>query len=678
MTADAAGEIIQRATMAQQRGDVAAADAAFREALRVSNDDPRALSGLGVLCYQTGRYPEAVERLSRAIQLAGPSPSLLINLGLARHASGDYDQAIANYHEAIRIKPGFAPAHNSLGVSLLARGRREEARAAFAQAVALDPNYARAYFNLGTVQRQNGDLGGAVGSFRRACALLPNFLQGYASLAASLQEQGDWDGAVENYHAALKCDPNDVIVINNLSTLLVKRGDSAQAKTLLERGLAAAPANATLMAALGSCLAADSQYDAAVATLHKALALEPSLQDGWANLGHVLVEQDKWIEAIGAYERAMIRGWPIVDGYLHIAAVLADHDQVAASRALMEAASRAEAGSNRVLYRWGLTHLKRGELATGWDMYEKRFYDQAGEMPTFKKRPPTPPPYWEGEDLAGKSILVWREQGLGEEIMAASMLPDVIARAKRCLMVGSGRLQTIYRRSFPTVEVHDFAKFTNYAAAGCDFQISALSVGRFFRRDFSAFPKRAGYLKADPDKTAVLREKYRRLAAGRRIVGIGWASKNPQVGNAKTGDLADWAPILRTDDTWFVNLQYGDCRRALEIVREKTGVDIYQDHGVDPMGDLDDYFAQLSALDLLISTSNTGVHAAGALNVPTWVLLPHGRGTLWPWFEKRDDSPWYASVRLFRQPAEMPKDEPWWREPVARAAEALSRLPRGS
>jgi len=675
MTADAAAEIIQRANTAQQRGDLAAADAAFREALLISKDDSRALSGLGVLCYQTGRYPEAIQRLSRAVQLSGPSPTLLINLGLAQHASGNYDEAIANYREAIRAKPAFAPAHNSLGVSLLARERRDEALAAFTQAVTLDPKYARAYFNLGTVQRQKGDLSGAIGSFRRACANLPGFVQGYASLAASLQELGDWDGAVENYELARGYDANDVIVINNLSTLLIKRGDLGRARELLDRGVAAAPENATLLATLGDCLAADLQYDAAISVLQKALALDPKLKDAWASMGHVLVAQEQWSEAIGAYERAMVHGWALVDGYLHIAAILAEHEQVAAARALMEAASKAEPGSNRVLYRWGLVHLKRGELATGWDMYEKRFYDQTGEMPTFKKRPPTPPAYWEGEDLTGKSILVWREQGLGEEIMAASMLPDVIAKAKRCLVVGNARLERIYRRSFPTVEVHDFAKLTNYAATGCDFQISALSLGRFLRRDFSAFPKHAGYLKANPDKSATIREKYRRLAAGRRIVGIGWASKNAQVGNAKTGDLADWAPLLQSPDTWFVNLQYGDCRRALEIVRERTGVHVYQDIDIDPMGDLDDYFAQLSALDLMISTSNTGVHAAGALNVPTWVLLPCGRGTLWPWFEKREHSPWYASARLFRQPADAPRNEPWWREPVARAAAELSQVP---
>src|SRR4029077_1084217 len=127
------------------------------------------------------------------------------------------------------------------------------------------------------------------------------------------------------------------------------------------------------------------------------------------------------------------------------------------------------------------------------------------------------------------------------------------------------------------------------------------------------------------------------LANGRRIVGVSWRSKNEKFGALKSTELMDWAQILRVPDTFFVNLQYGECREDLEKVREQLGVEIYQDLEVDAMGDLDDFFAQVSAMDLVISTASTTVHVSGSINIATWLILPRGPAALWYWFRGRDD-----------------------------------------
>ena len=206
------------------------------------------------------------------------------------------------------------------------------------------------------------------------------------------------------------------------------------------------------------------------------------------------------------------------------------------------------------------------------------------------------------------------------------------------------------------------------------------SLPRILRRDFRQFPKHHGYLKADPARTAALRQRYAAIAGGRRIVGISWRSRNTQFGTAKSVALTDLAEILRVPGVMFVNLQYGDCADEIATAKRDLGVDILHDTEIDSLRSLEDFFAQVAAMDLVVTVSNTTVHAAGALNVPAWLLLPRGEGALWYWFVDREDSPWYPSVRLFRQP-DTPDEPSWPRDVVRRAGEDLqrwSRLPAGT
>jgi hypothetical protein len=167
------------------------------------------------------------------------------------------------------------------------------------------------------------------------------------------------------------------------------------------------------------------------------------------------------------------------------------------------------------------------------------------------------------------------------------------------------------------------------------------------------------------------------MAGGRRIVGLSWRSKNESIGRAKSADLKEWGPVLQTAGVWFINLQYGDVTEDLAEAKKCLGVDVFNDPEIDSSGDLDDFFAQVAALDLVISTSNTTVHVAGSLNVPTWLLLPRGGAALWYWFLKRSDSPWYPSVRIYRQAGPRTVDVAWWVDPVMRAGADLAAWARG-
>jgi Flp pilus assembly protein TadD len=484
---------------------------------------------------------------------------------------------------------------------------------------------------------RGGRSGDAVEYLSRAQALKPFDAAIATDLGLVLRAAGDLEGAERALKAAVAAKPESSEALMVLGAIAMGQGRAFDAAAYFRWVVDVQPQSVPALINLGAALNVTGEFGEAEAVLTRAVMLQPTLADAHHNLGNANLGLARFDRARAAFKSAVI---------------LRPND-------------------GRLIHYLGAMQLRLGEFAEGWMRYEQRFYEEGIGERTFKKRYPVPPAYWEGEELKGRRIVVWREQGLGDEIMAAGMLNDLLARGGECILICDGRMQQVHRRSFSGLRVERFGSVTDFKTLGCDFQIALGSLGRFFRRDFGSFPRHAGYLKADAGKVERLRRRYAGLAGGRRIVGVSWRSKNDKIGEAKSADLSDWAEVLGTPGVWFVNLQYGDCRGDLAAVKEKLGVEVYQDETIDTAGDLEDFFAQVAALDLVISTSNTTVHVAGSLNVPAWVLLPRGGGSLWYWFLERGDSPWYPSVKLYRQTGERRAGEAWWREVVPRVGSDL-------
>jgi ADP-heptose:LPS heptosyltransferase len=201
---------------------------------------------------------------------------------------------------------------------------------------------------------------------------------------------------------------------------------------------------------------------------------------------------------------------------------------------------------------------------------------------------------------------------------------------------------------------------------GVAAQIPFGSLGGFFRPDWQAFPRRQdGYLVADAGRASVLRK---RLAEnGRRVIGVSWVSKAPFGGASKTARLADFAALLRLPGVRFVDLQYGDTTEERQSVARDLGLEVIRLADIDTMNDIDGLAALITACDAVVTVSNTTAHLAGALGVPTWVMVPHGHARIWYWFRDRPDSPWYPRVRVRRQNRAQP-----WADVVAKVADEVS------
>jgi len=312
----------------------------------------------------------------------------------------------------------------------------------------------------------------------------------------------------------------------------------------------------------------------------------------------------------------------------------------------------------------GCQLLFRGRLDIGWEKYEARHI--------FCQRRPPPQPLWTGQPLEGKSLLIWREQAVGDEIGFASCFPEIICEAKQCIITCDLRLQTLYRRSFPGAvflgglpggEDHQ-----RWQRMRVDYQVPAGNIYRYRRFDLSQFPKRRGFFVVDQDRYSYWKSRLSQLSAKPKV-GISWLGGKRR---DRTISPELWERILSIRDVTFVNLQYGNVRAALEIAKHDLGVEVHDFKELDLMHDLDDQAALISALDLIITVPNTTMHLAGAVGASVRLLFAHEWRNIWVY--KGEQVPWYPSVRVY---AKEP-DELWGNvfSPIQQDLESLAAEPK--
>ena len=281
----------------------------------------------------------------------------------------------------------------------------------------------------------------------------------------------------------------------------------------------------------------------------------------------------------------------------------------------------------------GLSLLTLGKLDEGWPLYEEgRRLHRADPVRRYRV------PEWRGEPLNGKTVYLWEEQGIGDTLLFGSMIRDLEARGARCILEGDARLASLFRRSFPALDVVASGPFADMALGGRtpDFHAPLGSIGRFLRPALADFPPPRPFLKADPDRVAALRTQLAALGPMPKI-GLSWRSASASY-SEKSIPIAEWEPILSLPNLHFVALQYGDCRTELADISARFGIDPFDAPGIDRFQDIDGVAALAQACDAVVTISNVTANIAGALGRPTLLLL--GPATIWYWFHERPDSPW--------------------------------------
>jgi hypothetical protein len=288
-----------------------------------------------------------------------------------------------------------------------------------------------------------------------------------------------------------------------------------------------------------------------------------------------------------------------------------------------------------------LAQLRGGDFAAGWRGYESRWQSPDHDTPWRDYAEPR----WTGEALRAGRLLLWGEQGVGDEIQFAGLLPQAIATGNQIVLDCEARLKPLFARSFPEIEVVSGCGPAETREKEFGAQLPMGSLPGLYRTSEAAFESTVSpYLKADQ----ALRQHFRAAYGRERLIGLAWQTRNQKTGRKRSLNLSRLKPLFALPGVRWVSLQYGDFD-ALEAQAAAAGAPLLIDHSVDQMVNMDRFAAQVAAMDQVITIDNSTAHLAGALGVPTWMMLPFAAD--WRWMERRADTPWYPTLRLFRQPA---------------------------
>ena len=564
--------------------------------------------------------------MARQMRPAGKDPTALFDRAVAAFEGGDIKAAAKDAKRLIKLAPQSPEVWQLQAMVMLSSDRPKE----------------------------------ALKSARRGLKLAPGQPALSDILGTALMHMEQFEDAAAAYRQALKQMPDNPGLLNNLGNALHHSGADEEAVAAYADSLRLRPGHADTAFNQGNALGSLRRYSDAETAFRTALATTPDDPDILLNLGETLVQLRRLDDALDIFQRLDGMGVHTSGLFNNMGSALMGLCRIQEAFETLDRG--AEIGRDDPLYMAKLSVFLflQNRWKEGWDAFEARF-----AVGTIVPRP-FQPPWWQGETLAGKSILVWAEQGLGDEIMGASMLPDLVDAGAEVTFECDPRLAPGVARAFPEVQV--FPR-TDPPAEGIrhrrfDLQSPLLSLARWLRPDEASYPAESVFLSADPARIAELRGRYHD-GSDDPLIGITWTSANPNIGDTKSMPLARLTPILKTPGVRFVDLQYGDTAAERRAVEAETGCALLHDDAIDPMVDFEGHLAQVAAMDLIISISNTTVHAAGAMGIPVWVMIrqvPDRR-----WLLDREDSPWYGSVRLFRQT--VPDD---WTDVIERVGDALS------
>jgi tetratricopeptide (TPR) repeat protein len=574
---------------------------------------------------------------------------------------GKLEEAVRAGRRAVEAMPGDGRAWSELAHALRLAGQLGEAGAAAARAVELEPNLASAWLNHAAVLLAQGDFAQSIEANRRAIEADPGMAEAWSNLGGALAASGDWRGEIDAYRRAVGIKPGLAPAWSNLGNALRESGQLAEAVSACRKAADLDPGFAPGWSNLAQALLDVSEHEEALAASLRALELAPGLAEAWSAKGGALLALRRLDEAAGAQREAVKLQPGNAALNFNLGMTLQHAGRAEDAAGFLRRAVELDADHADAHFELSLALLLGGRFAEGWPEYEWRWRKSGAEPKRYDFAP------WDGDASRPRRLLLWAEQGIGDQILHASMIAELASSALAVTLEVDRRLVPLFRRSFPRAVLVPHKTPPAASSGDHDCQAPLGSLGRWLRPSFESFPRRP-FLEPDP----VRRDEYRqRLAGERAVVGISWKSANREFGSHKSTGLRNWLPILRVPDLRFVDLQYGDTASERRDAEQHARMRIEHLPDLDLYGDLDGLAALCAACDLVITTSNVTAHVAGALGRPVWQMVPAGNGRLWYWFSHRSDSPWYPAMRIFDQAA--PGS---WHEAVDAVARELAAFVR--
>ena len=578
---------------------------------------------------------------------------------IVAHQAGNLIEAERLYRAFLEGEPEHADVCALLGVVVGARGDFTQATEWVNKATAIDSSSGLLHFHRGTVLMAAQKLPEAIEAFTRAVALQPNTPQIHFNFANALRATDDWGRAIEQYCEALRCDPKFLDALNNLALSLAHEKQYKEALQMASRAITIDPAYGDGWLTLCNVAESLKDYDTSLAAGKRAIELIPGNHFSWFGYGVALNRQNRDSEAVEAYKRALELNPARADIWDNLAQTYQSLNRLElaeeafrktveiAGQSLVDEDKREVVESEYGNRHWhlALIELLRGKYKQGFAHYRARIA-AISEL----KRQQIPFPLWKGEDLSGKSLLVCDEQGYGDTLMMARFLPALRAQ-------GAHIVFSVHKVLKPFLKAWagaDLVISHDDKAPFCDYFCSSFDLPHRCGATLETLPLDVPYLPVLPPDEATL------LPEGGIKIGVVWGGSPLHLSDKKRSvPLALFADLFSVPGITFYSFN-----RDLKAGDAET-LPQYPIKNLIPL--LTDFAASarlIGQMDLVITCDTATAHLAGGLGKKTWVLLPFAPD--WRWMLDRDDSPWYPTMRLFRQPR--PKD---WQSVIAAVKNAL-------
>jgi tetratricopeptide (TPR) repeat protein/ADP-heptose:LPS heptosyltransferase len=616
-------------------GQAKAAQQAYAQALRHNPAHLEAALALAALWCSRGHYEGADLTYRLALMLAPERADLHFLQAHALHMLKRYEQALQAYERAIALKPDYAEAYYNRGNALKELKRVEEALASYDRAIALKPDYAQAYLNRGNALKELKRMEEALASYDRAIALKPDYADAYYNRGVALKELKRVEEALASYDRAIALKPDYSDAYSNCGNALQELKRVEEALASYDRAIALKPDYADAYYNRGNALQELKRVEEALASYDRAIAIKPDYFDAYYNRGNALQELKRVEEALASYDRAIALKPDYAQAYLNRGVALKELKRMEEALASYDRAIALKPDYAEAYWNKSLALLVAGEFAQGWELYEWRWKRETFTSP---KRNFSQPLWLGTEDIVGKTLLLHAEQGLGDTIQFCRYAKLVKALGARVILEVPKALLGLLSGLEGVDELIEKGK----ALPAFDCHCPLLSLPLAFKTDLTNIPSPKPYLAASSQKTA---EWAQRLGAkSKPRVGLVWSGSTAHKNDPNRSlTLQQLLPHL-PGCCEYVSLQK-EVREVDVQVLEGSGIGHYEQH----IKDFVDTAALCQLMDLVISVDTSVAHLAGALGKTTWVLLPYAPD--WRWLLDRDDSPWYESVKLYRQDA---------------------------
>ena len=572
-----------------------------------------------VRLHQAGELLKAKEIYEHILQVHPWHFDALHLLGLLAHQTGNHGAALALIDKAISIKSDNPMFFNHRGLVLHALGEQQRALDSYQQALSLKPNFADAYVNRGNAfdaLRQDDQ---AIASYDLAIQADPSSLNAYLNKASVLEKVGQSQAAVDACEKLLGFRPDLPQAHCAKGISLSTLGRLAEAIKAFDAALALAPNFVPALCNRGIAYQRNYDYQPALDDMNRSILLEPHNSNLYFNLGSLFFQMEDIPAALENYNKA-----------------------------IELAPNNSEASYNK-----SLLYLSQKEFDKGWDLLHWRSVNPKQAQQQFQTSLPT----WNPDNPEQRRVLIWAEQGVGDQVLFATLLQEARHRMLELHVMLEPRLMPLLERSLSGIRFHPQDKPIDQTAL--DAHMPIMSLGGIFRRSQQDFLHASNpLLVADVARTAALKQSL--SSPGSQLCGIFWKSRYNKNERRKSMALLDLLPILQIPGLTFVNLQYGDTKEECKLFKEQTGIEIHSCGTVDNFNDLDGHAALIQACDFVVGCSNTSAHIAGALGKKAYLALGHGHGTFWYWANEIDGhSLWYPSIKLVRQ-----ADPGNWSKPI--------------